>query len=97
MMIFGTVAFALAGCSTTATQETTNNTNLERPSECVAEQASQLVGQSNLSEAQIKQLTKANTVRIVSPTQPMTMDYRFDRVTVVVDPATKKIVKASCG
>ena len=64
---------------------------------CVAEQASALVGQFNLTEAQIKQKTKAQIVRMVQPGQPVTMDYREERVTVTVDPASKKVVQASCG
>ena len=64
---------------------------------CIADQAAALVGQSNLTEAQIKEKTKAQMVRMVAPDQPVTMDYREERVTVTVDPATKKVVQASCG
>jgi hypothetical protein len=56
-----------------------------------------LIGQSNLTEAQIKQKTSAKMVRLVQPGQPVTMDYREDRVTVTVDPKTNKVVQASCG
>lgn len=66
-------------------------------SECVAEEAKRLIGQSNVSEAQIKALTHAQTVRMVQPGQPVTMDYRAERVTVTVDPKTNKISQASCG
>ncbi len=34
--------------------------------------------------------TKSEIVRKVAPGQPMTMDYRSNRVTVTIDPATKK-------
>lgn len=64
---------------------------------CIADQAAALVGQSNLTEAKIKEKTKAQMVRMVAPGQPVTMDYREERVTVTVDPATKKVVQASCG
>lgn len=64
---------------------------------CVAEEAKRLVGQSDLSEANIKALTKAQTVRKVKPGQAVTMDYRAERVTVTVDPKTNKIIQASCG
>ena len=66
-------------------------------SECVAEEAKRLVGKSNLTEANIKALTKAQTVRMVKPGQPVTMDYRAERVTVTVDPKTNQIIQASCG
>lgn len=64
---------------------------------CSAEEAKRLVGQSNLSKDQIKVLTKSQIVRMVQPGQPVTMDYRAERVTVTVDPSSKKITAASCG
>ena len=70
--------------------------HLNQP-KCIADQATALVGQSNLTEEQIKQKTKAQIVRMVEPGQAVTMDYREERVTVTVDPASKKIIQASCG
>ncbi len=64
---------------------------------CVAEEAQKLVGQAGLTDDQIKQKTKSEIVRKVAPGQPMTMDYRTNRVTVTIDPATKKITQATCG
>lgn len=64
---------------------------------CVAEEAQKLVGQSDLTDDQIKQKTKSEIVRKVAPGQPMTMDYRTNRVTVTIDPASKKITQATCG
>ncbi len=64
---------------------------------CVAEEAQKLVGQSGLTDDQIKQKTKSEIVRKVAPGQPMTMDYRTNRVTVTIDPASKKIIQATCG
>ena len=66
-------------------------------SNCSAEDAKRLVGQSKLSEAQIKALSKAQIVRVVQPGQPVTMDYRVERVTVTIDPKTQKITAATCG
>ncbi|AXY59828.1 I78 family peptidase inhibitor [Acinetobacter sp. WCHAc010052] len=66
-------------------------------SKCVSEQATALIGQPKLTEAQIQKKTGAKTVRLVQPGQPVTMDYREDRVTVTVDPETGKVVHASCG
>jgi putative hemolysin len=70
--------------------------HLNQP-KCIADQAKALVGQFNLTEEQIKQKTKAQIVRMVEPGQAVTMDYREERVTVTVDPASKKIIQASCG
>ena len=64
---------------------------------CLADEARKLIGQSGLSEEQIKQKTKSEIVRSVGPNQPVTMDYRENRVTVIIDPQTKKISNANCG
>ncbi|WP_353141225.1 I78 family peptidase inhibitor [Acinetobacter pragensis] len=64
---------------------------------CLPEQAQKLIGQSGLSDSQIKQLTQAEIVRRVAPGQPVTMDYRDNRITVTEQPVTLKIIQASCG
>lgn len=64
---------------------------------CMPDEAQKLVGQSGLTDEQIKQVSRAQIVRNIAPGQPVTMDYRENRVTVVTDPSTKKIVKVSCG
>ncbi|MFG0587628.1 DUF333 domain-containing protein [Acinetobacter sp. YQ_14] len=64
---------------------------------CVADEAKKLIGQSGLSEEQIKQKTKSEIVRSVGPNQAVTMDYRENRVTVTIDPQSKKITNATCG
>jgi len=93
IVILTILGLAVSACSTVQTNTTTQTKAIE----CVAIQAAKLVGQSDLSEAKIKQLTQATIVRKVTPDQMMTMDYRVDRVTVTVDPQTKKIIKATCG
>ncbi|WP_425917638.1 I78 family peptidase inhibitor [Acinetobacter sp. TSRC1-2] len=65
--------------------------------ECLAEEAKVLVGQTGLTDAQIKQKTQSEIIRRVAPGQPVTMDYRANRITVTIDPVTKKIAQASCG
>ena len=64
---------------------------------CVAEEAQKLVGQSGLTEEQIRQKTHAELVRSLGPDQAMTMDYRENRITVITDPESKQIIKATCG
>jgi uncharacterized protein len=64
---------------------------------CIAESAKTLIGSVKLTEAQIKEKTNAQVVRMVEPNQPVTMDYREERVTVTVEPKTQKIIQASCG
>jgi hypothetical protein len=64
---------------------------------CRAEAAQALAGRARISDAEAKQLTGASIVRQVAPGQPVTMDFRPDRVTIETDPATGRIVRASCG
>lgn len=65
--------------------------------ECLAEEAKVLVGQRGLTDAQIKQKTQSEIIRRIAPGQPVTMDYRANRITVTIDPVTKKITQANCG
>ncbi len=65
--------------------------------QCSAEQAQALVGKSQLTENQILNMTHATTMRRLTPNGPMTMDYRQERISVVYEPNTTKIVKAFCG
>ncbi|MCQ4965377.1 I78 family peptidase inhibitor, partial [Bifidobacterium pseudocatenulatum] len=65
--------------------------------ECLAEEAKVLVGQTGLTDAQIKQKTQSEIIRRIAPGQPVTMDYRANRITVTIDPVTKKITQANCG
>lgn len=64
---------------------------------CDTDKVTTLLGQAALTDAQIKQISQASIVRRVSPGQPVTMDYRANRVTVVIDSQHKKIMQASCG
>ena len=93
LALLATLALALSGCETLQGKETAT----EKFSECVADQAAKLVGQNDMSDAQLKKLTKAHIVRKIGPNGAITMDYRVERVTVVVDPASQKIIRASCG
>ena len=63
---------------------------------CSDTQAKKLIGTRNLDDNQIKQATGASIVRRTLPNQPLTRDRRHDRVTVVLDVATKQIISASC-
>ena len=65
--------------------------------QCIAEQATQLVGQKLLTEEELKAKTQAAQIRVLMPKQPATMDFRADRLTLMVDPETTTIQHASCG
>lgn len=89
------VAVTLTACANNPEQMPSHQPNTM--TSCVAEEATKLVGQTGLSEAAIKAKTNAEIVRMAAPGQPVTLDYRLERVTVVTDPQTKIIVQASCG
>lgn len=100
MKIIQNLSLILAAITLTACANNPEQVPSQQPytmTNCVSEEATKLVGQTGLSEAVIKTKTKAETVRMVSPSQPVTLDYRSNRVTVVTDPQTKIIVQASCG
>ncbi|MFC2995590.1 DUF333 domain-containing protein [Acinetobacter sichuanensis] len=65
--------------------------------QCVADEAKKLIGQSNLSDEIIKQLTHAQNIRHIQPNDAVTQDYRVERITIITDPVTQKIVQANCG
>lgn len=67
-------------------------------SECKAEPAAGLVGQTPNADlgAKALALTGARTIRWVLPGQAVTMDYRADRLTVSID-GDYKVERLSCG
>ncbi|KKW81426.1 hemolysin [Acinetobacter sp. Ag2] len=93
----GIASLAISACSSIQTNAAQDQSAQNMQSTCIAERATQLIGQNDMSEAKIKQLTQATIVRKVAPNQGVTMDYRVERVTITVDPVTKKITQASCG
>jgi len=64
---------------------------------CRPEAAETLVGMDRVTDEQAKQLTGTSVVRQVKPGDPVTMDFRQDRVTIETDEGTGKIVRAVCG
>lgn len=65
--------------------------------QCLTHETMFLIGTSGLNDSQIQKISGATTVRRLAPNAPATMDYRSDRVNVVVNPATGKVVQATCG
>ncbi len=64
---------------------------------CRPEAAQALAGQDRVGDEQARRLTGAGLVRQIAPGQPVTMDFRQERVTIETDPKTGKIVRAFCG
>ena len=68
----------------------------ESQEECITKNTEQLIGKK-LTEPEIKEITHARVVRIVQPNQMVTADFQQNRVTILVDPDTNKVIKATCG
>lgn len=83
---------AVAGCQ----KEQDSNAG-QTASLCKPEAAEALVGKDRVSDDEAKQMTGATIVRQLKPGDPATMDFRQERVTIETDPATGKIIRASCG
>ena len=89
ILIFLTTSALLGGCQTVSDHFVT-------PGICQANSTERLIGQQHLTGEQIMQISNASTVRVLKSGQAATMDYRAERVTVIID-AEQKIIKASCG
>lgn len=64
---------------------------------CSASAAQGLVGQVKPTNADAMRLTGATIVRQIAPGDPVTHDLRHNRVTVETDPASGRVVGATCG
>lgn len=64
---------------------------------CLPLRAKELVGRTDLSEQQIKQMTNSEIVRYAKVGEAVTEDYRPNRITIISDSNTQKIIDASCG
>lgn len=85
------LALAVAGC------ESEQDSPGMQAGLCDPAAAETLVGQDAVSDARAAELTGAKIVRQVGPGDPVTMDFREERVTIETDPESGKIVRASCG
>lgn len=64
---------------------------------CKKDAAEALVGRAKVTDDEARQLTGATIVRQIKPGDPVTMDFRQERVTIETDDKTGKIVRAICG
>lgn len=91
-------ALVLAGVTLAACQSDAQQAQLgSAPGKCRRDAAESLAGKPRIDDAQAMQITGASLVRQVKPGQPVTMDYREERVTIETDPKTGRILRAFCG
>jgi hypothetical protein len=86
------LSLGLAGC-----QKEAEVAELPMPGICKSEAAEVLAGKDRLSDEEAMTLTGATIVRQIKPGDPVTMDFRQERVTIETDAATGKITRAMCG
>lgn len=65
--------------------------------DCDPVKAKKLVGKTDLTEKQILSMTNARVYRSAYVGEPVTEEFRPDRVTIVINPKTKRIVASMCG
>jgi hypothetical protein len=68
-----------------------------QPGLCRQDAAQMLTGKQRVSDRRAKRLTGASIVRQIRPGDPVTMDFRPERVTIETNTATRRIVRAYCG
>lgn len=84
-------ALLLAGCQSEA------GIPVRQPQVCDRNAAGSLQGKVNVTDAEAKRLTGATIVRQIRPGDPVTMDFRPERITIETDRKTGRIVRAYCG
>ena len=82
---------ALAGCTASGTAPA------PVAGVCDPDAAQRLVGQNKPTDADAMRLTGATIVRQIGPGDPVTQDLRDNRITIETDPASGRVVRATCG
>ncbi|MBN6512162.1 hypothetical protein [Acinetobacter pittii] len=65
--------------------------------DCDPVKAKKLVGKTDLTEKQVLSMTNARVYRSAYVGEPVTEEFRPDRITIVIDPKTKRIIASMCG
>ncbi|MDV7586811.1 hypothetical protein [Acinetobacter baumannii] len=65
--------------------------------DCDPVKAKHLIGKTDLTEKQVLSMTNARVYLSAYVGEPVTEEFRPDRVTIVIDPKTKRIIASMCG
>jgi len=91
-----TAVFGLLTACSTPAQEAPALQSDPATHVCLPEAAAKLVGHAAPDDALIQQSTGAELIRRIAPGDPVTHDFRENRVTIALDPGGT-VVQASCG
>jgi hypothetical protein len=91
MLRLAGAALLLAGCQSEA------GTPVRQPQICDRNAAASLQGKMKVTDAEAMRLTGATIVRQIRPGDPVTMDFRRERITIETDRKTGRIARAYCG
>lgn len=92
-VIAAAALLALAGCTASGTAPAPAPVS----GVCDLDAAQRLVGQNKPTDADAMRLTGATIVRQIGPSDPVTQDLRDNRVTIETDPASGRVVHATCA
>lgn len=89
------VSGLLTACSATV-QESPEPRDSATPHACRSEAAAALVRSAAPNDIELRQRTGAELIRRIAPGDPVTHDFRENRLTIAIDP-DRKVVQATCG
>ncbi|MGO6817552.1 I78 family peptidase inhibitor [Rhizobium leguminosarum] len=90
VLVFVSAVPALVACSAGTTSEVTSG-------RCDAAAAQTLIGKPKPTDEEARRITGATIARQIAPGQTVTHDYRAARVTLEIDSASGRVVRAICG
>ena len=98
-MLPGLIAIGLAACTSSGSDHQASTKPAPAPADdkCNSRLAAQFVGQhfDDALLARVKAAVGHDTIRIIRPNQPVTMDYREDRLNLDLD-ANDSITRVHC-
>ncbi|MBB4440022.1 MULTISPECIES: I78 family peptidase inhibitor [Rhizobium] len=89
-LVFVSAVPPLVACSAGTTSEV-------KSGRCDAAAAQTLIGKPKPTDEEARRTTGATIARQIAPDQPVTHDYRADRITIETDPASGRVLRATCG
>ncbi|RYD97356.1 MAG: hypothetical protein EOP61_16740, partial [Sphingomonadales bacterium] len=90
ILLIGSMVAALSGCTMTESTPPAKPAATAPQGECDAERAKAFIGRDGAAVAEEARIAAgAKAVRVIGPNQPVTMDFRVDRLNLGTDAAGK--------